>query len=192
VDTCSSGSCVFIGDIGDNSSDRRSITVYRTREPSPSDASTAPVDALEAAYPEGAQDAESLFVARGMLFLVTKGENGPVRVYRFPSVAAQGRTKLELVAKLTGATTDKVARVTDAAVSPNGRWIAMRTNHLVLFYRTEALLAGKPGTPLSFDLRPLHEPQGEGITWADDQTLYLAGEGPGGGTLARVSCSLPK
>jgi hypothetical protein len=191
VGNCSGGSCVFVGDIGDNDRKRRRITVYRTPEPLPSDRTTAAVEVVEASYPEGPQDAESLFVARGMLFVVTKGENAPVRVYRFPSGTGGSAAKLELVATLTENAPGKSARVTDAAVSPNGHWIAMRTNDLVLFYQASSLLSGLADTPLIFDLRPLKEPQGEGITWRDDQTLFLAGEAAGGGTFARMSCNLP-
>jgi hypothetical protein len=191
VGQCPGGSCVIVGDIGDNGRKRRRVTVYRAPEPLPSDATTAPVEVLEASYPEGPQDAESLFVARGMLFVVTKGEDAPVRVYRFPSGSGRSAARLELVTTLTESAPGKSGRVTDAAVSPNGQWIAMRTNDLVLFYRASPLLSGLPEAPLTFDLRPLGEPQGEGIAWSDDQTLFLAGEAAGGGTFARMSCNLP-
>ena len=191
VAPCGNAACVFVGDIGDNGRARRSITIYRTTEPSPSDAATAPVEALEGVYPEGPQDAEGLFVARDRVFVVTKGERAPVRVYRFPSVTDTRPVTLELVMTLTAGDPPKQERVTDAAVSPDGHWVALRTNDLVLFYRTSEMLAGTAAVPLAFDLRPLKEPQGEGITWADNQTLFLAGEAPGGGTLGRISCALP-
>jgi hypothetical protein len=191
VGRCPGGTCVFVGDIGDNEMKRRTITVYRTPEPAPADSATGPVEALEAVYPEGPQDAESLFVVGETLFIVTKGEKTPVRVYRFPSAQPAGPITLELVATLSSSERDKRARVTDAAVSPDARWIALRTNDHVLFRKTSTLLAGKAEIPLAFDLRALREPQGEAITWADNHTLLLAGEAEGGGTLGRMSCSLP-
>ena len=42
------------------------------------------------------------------------------------------------------------------------------------------------------DLGPLGEPQGEGVAFGDDRTLYLVGEGGGKsqpGTVARLSCT---
>ena len=128
----------------------------------------------------------------GSLYVVTKGEGSPVRVYRFPSLAPNARLTLQLVATLTSADPDKSTRVTDASVAPNGEWVALRTNDQLLFYRTSALLGGKPGTPMAFDLRALAEPQGEGIAWADNRTLFLSGEAPGGGTFGRITCSLPQ
>jgi hypothetical protein len=190
VSPCGDGSCLYVGDIGDNDRQRRTVTVYRTREPSPRDHATQPAERIDASYPEGPQDAEALFTANGSLFLVTKGEGTPIRVYRFPDTG--GRSTLHLVATLTDAGPNKKGRVTDAAVSPDGRWVALRTNDLVLFYRIDALLSGTPGTPLAYALGALKEPQGEGIAWADDRTLYFAGESEGGGTFARLSCALPQ
>ena len=200
VSECNGEICVYVGDIGDNQVKRRTITIYRTREPAPTESATTPIERIDASYAEGPQDAEALFIAKGSLFVVTKGEDAPIRIYRRPLApgaaegAAQsgGRVQLELVATLTDADPRKTARITDAAVSPNGQWVAMRTNDVVLFYPTDALLAANPGTPLVYDLAALKEPQGEGIAWADDRTLYLAGEAQGGGTFARITCALPQ
>jgi hypothetical protein len=188
VAPCAAGTCVYVGDIGDNDRNRRSVTVYRVPEPSLSDGE-AEVEAFEATYPEGPQDAEALFVLRGTLYVATKGEGAPVRVYRFPRLESGPRLTLELVTTLTVDQPKKRFRVTDAAVSPDGRSVALRSNDLILFYEAAGLLAGKPATPQSYDLSGIGEPQGEGITWTDGRTLFLAGEAEGGGTLARVTCS---
>lgn len=189
---CESGSCLFIGDIGDNDRTRPSITVYRLREPAADDRTADDVSVITGHYPEGPQDAEAMFVAHGSLFIVTKGEGAPVRVYRFPTLDDPAPQRLQLVAALTDGSANKTTRVTDAALSPDGRWIALRGNDQVLFYDAAALLAGHPATPLAFDARGLDEPQGEGIAWPEDDTLYLAGEGKRAGTLARISCNLPR
>ncbi len=191
--SCSDGSCLYIGDIGDNHGSRPTITIYRLREPAPTDSATAPAHPIQLTYPDRPQDAEALFAtADGTLFVVTKGEQAPVNVYRVPSELEPGAAaKLQRVATLTSNETQKATRVTDAAVSPTGDWVALRTADQVLFYRTEALTTGKMDPPLQFDLRGLKEPQGEGIAWTRDNTLYLAGEGAGGGTFARISCNLP-
>ena len=184
---CPGGDCLFIGDIGDNDRGRGSITVYRVVEPAPSDKTSSDAVAIEGVYPEGPQDAEAMFLLNGTLFIVTKGEGAPVRLYRFPALEAGSRQTLQLVATLSPAA-DKSGRVTDAAVSPDGRWVALRSNDVVHFYPAQALAAGTPGTPRAFDVRSLKEPQGEGLAWRDPQTLFLAGEGAEGGTFVRVSC----
>jgi hypothetical protein len=188
---CAQGSCLYIGDIGDNHAARGRIRIYRTAEPAITDAATAPAQALEAIYPDGPQDAEAMFVAAdGTLFIVTKGEGRPVHVYRVP-LGGDSPVRAVRVATLTQSAAAKALRVTDAATSPNGQWVVLRTNDKLFFYRTADLIGGRPGTPYEFDLRALREPQGEGIAWPRDADLFLAGEGGGGGTFARVSCTLP-
>jgi hypothetical protein len=188
---CGEGHCLFVGDIGDNNRRRPSITVYRAVEPRPGDSATADAAAIEGVYPEGPQDAEAMFVAGDHLYIVTKGEGAPVRLYRFPSLDASSRQTLQLVTSLTPSAPDKSFRITDAAISPDHRWVALRSNDLVLFFEREALLSGGRSVPLAFDARPLQEPQGEGVAWADASSLYLAGEGQGAGTFTRISCNLP-
>ena len=185
---CNGDSCLYIGDIGDNDRARRSITVYRAIEPTPDRAVSHEASAIEGVYPEGAQDAEAMFVAGGALHIVTKGEGSPIRIYRFPSLENGRRHTLQLVASLTDGPVDKPVRITDAATSPDERWIALRTNTQILVYDRAALLSGQPGTPYAIDVRALGEPQGEGLAWADAHTLYVAGEGEGGGTFAKVTC----
>jgi hypothetical protein len=187
---CATGNCLFIGDIGDNDRTRPYVTIYRAPEPAPSDASVTAA-AVRAVYPEGPQDAEAMFVVGDTLYLVTKGEGTPMRVYRLPAFDANQQQTLQLVATLLEAPADKSNRITDATASPDGQWVALRSNDMILFYAAGALVSGEPATPMSFDLRALREPQGEGIAWPDGHTLFLSGEGERAGTIARISCNLP-
>jgi hypothetical protein len=195
VGPCPSGSCLFIADIGDNDAARRHITIYRVPEPTPVERATRPAEAFHATYPDGAHDAEALFVtAEGDLFVVTKGETGHIALYRFPQPLRAGSTvRLHQVAVL-GGKTKKPNRITDASTSPDGRWIALRTRDALTFYRTSDLTSGRRGEPLSFDVRELGERQGEGVALAGAGTVYLVSEGGGKkrpGTLARIDCTLP-
>lgn len=192
VGACPQGHCLFIGDIGDNAGWRRFIVVYRTPEPVPGMTTTEVVDAFRGVYPEGPQDAEALFVVDGTVFIVTKGRQGPVRLYRFPRLQPSTTVSLELVATLSSAAPEARGRVTDATVSPDGRWVALRTLDRLVFYEANALLAGRPGDAHLAFLQTLRERQGEGLAWAESGTIYLAGEGRRGGTFARVSCTLPR
>src|SRR5688572_23191909 len=62
VGKCPGGSCVHIGDIGDNDGSRRAITFYRFPEPAADAAATAAVETMQATYPDRPQDAEAMFV----------------------------------------------------------------------------------------------------------------------------------
>jgi 8-oxo-dGTP pyrophosphatase MutT (NUDIX family) len=192
---CASGSCLYLADIGDNAASRPSATVYRVPEPAPTDGQTRPAEAFHATYPDGPQDAEALFVLPdGGIYIVTKGETGPIAVYRFPQpLRAGAQVRLERVAELAGAATKRKDRITGASASPDGRWVALRTLGELALYRTADLLRGDVGAPIRVDLSSLNEPQGEGVGWGTGGTVYLSSESgkknhPG--SLARLSCTV--
>ena len=194
VGPCAAGSCLFVADLGDNDANRQRITIFRSPEPAPGDGATRPVEALHATYPDGAHDAEALFVTSdGSLFVVTKGETGHIALYRFPQPLRAGSTaRLERITVL-GGQAKKSDRVTDASASPDGAWIALRTRDVVTFYRTSDLTAGRRGTPVTFDVRALGERQGEGVAMGGEGVVYLVSEGGGKkrpGTLSRIQCTL--
>jgi hypothetical protein len=197
VGRCASGWCLYIADIGDNSGKRGHITVYRVTEPVPGDEATAQVDVFEATYPDGAADAEALFVTGESVFIVTKGDPGPVALYRLPGLDAGRKVRLERVGEPL-ATRDVAAknRPTAADVSQDGRWVAVRTTHYVSFYRTEDLTAGQWREAVRADVTALGERRGEGLAFTAGGDLVLVGEagGPLGrsGTFARIACDLPR
>jgi hypothetical protein len=195
VGPCGSGSCVYIGDIGDNEADRRGITVYRVPEPESTSGTAAVSDMLRATYPDGAHDAETLLVVDGRLYVVTKGETGPVAIYRFPAQMKSGATmRLERVGAVTPKR-DAESRITDGSVSADGQWVVLRTRSSLAFHRATDLVAGQWRAASTIDVTSLKEPQGEGVAFGSDATLFLAGEGGGKGqpgTFVRFSCALPR
>ncbi len=192
VGPCDGGSCIYIGDIGDNEAKRRGVTVYRVPEPEGASGTAAVADTLRATYPDGAHDAETLLVAGGRLYIVTKGETGPVGLYRFPAQLQSGTTmKLERVGD-PSLKVDGDSRITDGSVSPDDQWIVLRTKSALTFYRASDLLAGRWRAASTVDLKPLNEPQGEGLALGAENTVFLAGEGGGKkqpGTFARFACA---
>jgi hypothetical protein len=152
-------------------------------------------EAFHATYPDGPQDAEAFFVSNAGLFIVTKGERGPVALYRFPSDLRAGATvRLQRVGRpLVAQKATAKNRVTGAASSPDGRWVALRTHDGIMFFRADRLVAGNWQNGGHVDLRALRERQGEGISIGADGTVYLVGEGGGNsraGSLARLNCTL--
>ena len=196
VGPCPQGSCVYVADIGDNPGRRTHVTIYRTAEPAPSDAATAPVEPFTASYPDGPHDAESLFVTSdAQIYLVTKGSPGAVAVYRFPGPLKAGvKTRLERVgAPLANDEVEPGNRPTAADASPDGKLVAVRTTEWVAFYPAADFIAGRFREAFRTDLRPLDEPRGEGVTFAGDGAVVLVGEGGGlfgrEGTFAWLSCT---
>jgi hypothetical protein len=192
---CPAGSCLFIGDIGDNEGERKEITVYRVPEPTASGAiRTAEVFRLT--YPDEPQDAETLLVTpKGDLYIVTKGETAPVALYRVPRTAKPGTTAvLERVGKpRASAKASADDRISDGAVSPDGAWVVLRTRNALAFHAAGDLLAGNWRERGRVSLAALNEPQGEGVAFANATTLYVVGEGGGKkqpGTIARLTCAL--
>lgn len=192
VGPCGTGSCVYIGDIGDNGGKRRSVTVYRVPEPENASGTAAVSDVFQATYPDGAHDAEALLMADGQLYIVTKGEGGPVALYRFPAQLQPGTTmKLERVGDIA-VKGDAASRITDGSVSADGQWVLLRSRTQLTFYRAPELLGGKSRPAFTVDLKPLREPQGEGVAFGAEDSVFLAGEGGGksrSGTFVRFACT---
>ena len=192
VGPCGSGSCLYIGDIGDNSGRRQRITIYRLPEPDAASGTVKVADVLHATYPDGPHNAETLLVGGdGRLHVVTKADKGAARIYRFPSALKSGTTmELERV-ESPSSKPDDLSQITDGALSPDGQWAVLRSRSALTFYRASDLLAGTWRVASRVSLAPLKEPQGEGVALGNDATVFLAGEGGGkgqAGTFARFAC----
>lgn len=192
---CSGGSCLYIADIGDNDAKRKRVTIYRVPEPAPS-AGTANVEGVyHFTYPDGAQDAEALLVSStGTIFIVTKGDTGPVALYRAPSELRAGSTaRLERVGAAQAARgNEETSRITDGAVSADGQWVALRSRAQLVFYRADDFFKGTWREARRVSLAPAGEPQGEGVAIDAKLTVYLAGEGGGKkqpGTFVQFECA---
>jgi hypothetical protein len=196
VGPCPQGSCLYIADIGDNSGTRKHITIYRVAEPAPGDGATGAVEAFHAAYPDRPHDAEAVFVTRdSYVFLITKGDPGPVALFRFPRPLTSGTTmQLQRVGEpIADPKLEARDRPTGAALSTDGQWVAVRTTHWIGFHGTSDLVAGRWREVFRADVSGLGEPQGEGITFVDGETVVLVGEAGGllrgPGTFARLACT---
>src|SRR5688572_6512246 len=190
---CGKNSCLYVGDIGDNNASRKQITIYRVPEPAQA-SGTVKAEAFHAAYPDSAHDAETLLVSpAGTLFVVTKGEAGPIAVYKFPQELQTGTTmKLERVGAAIAQKPTADDRVTDGAFSTDGRWVVLRTRSTLTFYRGEDFTRGNFKEAHRVDVSALNEPQGEAVVFGTGNTLYIGGEGGGKkqpGTLAALTCA---
>ena len=166
IGPCPGGQCLHVGDIGDNGAKRSDVVIYRVVEPAPTATSSAPVEVIRAKYPDGPHDAEAVFVSpEGVIHIVTKGEGEGSAVYRLPRASA-GATPatLEMVRKLSDGKASKSERVTGADMSADGKWIVLRTNSELSFYKTDGF-AGGAAAAMRMDLKALNEAQGEGVAF---------------------------
>lgn len=175
---CDSGNCLFIADIGDNFAARSMVAIYVIPEPSPNSGESEPAVPLLARFPDGSQDAEAIFVLpNGDLYLVTKGRQAGIALYRLPKAEQQpGKVAtLELVRSLWPRPSSERDRVTGATASPDGRWVAIRTYRTLHLYGADALI-GRGEAAVKFDLTPLRERQGEAVALTNEGDVWLSTE----------------
>lgn len=193
---CPHGSCLFLADVGDNTERQRHVVIYRVREPRQfsqfrgvPDTTTPGLDSLLLVYPDRAHDAEAIWVdGNGDVSIVSKGRGGAINLYWAPSSSFTGSpVTAQLRQTLPIKPDSRLGRmVTDAALSPDGRRVAIRTYTEVYLFPVAP--AGRLAAPTSCNVAGL-EKQGEGITWLDDHRLLLTGEAVGGpGPLHIVTC----
>jgi hypothetical protein len=176
------GSCLYLEDLGDNYEEHRGGQILRVREPDPAHPDTLHPESFPVRFPNGTQDTEALLVLPGeRIFVVTKGRNEPVTVYRYPPPLRPDTVILQKVQDLTDGPRIFPYQVTGGSVSPRGTVMAIRTYTALDFYRMSGdTLAAVPNG--HFDLRPLREPQGEGVGLGLNGMVALTSEGgPGGG-----------
>ncbi|HMI86252.1 MAG TPA: hypothetical protein VK550_19295 [Polyangiaceae bacterium] len=201
VGPCDAGSCIFVGEIGDNNLAYASRAVYRFAEPSISPATpigtqTVTADALTFVYPDGRHNAETLLVEpmSGDIFVVTKVSNLASTVYRMPKPFTPGtQTTMEKVGDLS--LPGSAGLVTGGDVHPCGTRMLIRTYPAIYEFK---LVAGQPfstifaamATPVSTPTQD-QESKGEGVTYAADGIGYFTAselDGKSSRSLFRVLC----
>jgi hypothetical protein len=196
---CPSGTCFYIGDIGDNLERRPQVVLYRVGIPGFEvfrggiDPAPLNLDSAVVRYPDGPHDAEAMWVGDGGgMYVVSKGRSGGVKLYRLPASAFGGGQPVTavLVQTVPIQPAPILGRlVTDAARSPDGRRVVIRTYSELYFF---ALLGdGRLAPPATVCNVAGLEPQGEGVAWLDEHRLLLTSEAPsatGAGPIHIVTC----
>ena len=189
------GFCLYLADIGDNQERRSAGHVRILRVPEPDPARPGPLDAesFPIRLPDGPRDMEALFVLPGeRLYLVTKGRNHGITVYRYPPPLRPDTVTLEEVQQLTEGAAFLLAQVTGASASPDGSIVSLRTYQSLQFYRMEADTLARVDGGL-VNLRTLEEVQGEGVAVGPGGLVVLTSEGgPLGGppSMTLMRCAL--
>lgn len=192
---CPGGACLFLFDTGDSRRKRRDpVALYRFPVPAPGAGRTAAAERFEARFPGGHRDTEAGFVLPdGSVYLINKGHEDPIDLWRWPTPLAEGPVELERIRTLAPEPDQPGDRVTGAAATPDGRWVAVRSYGRLALYRTADLLGGGEAA-FTTDLAPLGEPQGEAVAIADDGAVVLTSESGSGAfppRMTRLECALP-
>jgi hypothetical protein len=197
------GTCLYVGDIGDNAERRPDIAVYRAAEPDLSIITpgagpiTVSTDEWRYTYPDRPQNAESMMVAPdGSVIVVTKPRNGaPHRMYR----GEPGGGTLSFVREFALPGSPRPMRTiltgnvaTDLAATP-GRVLLLTYDDVHEYTAPDP--AADPTTFPDWPTRSLPFPplaQAEGIAGAPDGCGYVVASeaGPGGntGSLGIATC----
>jgi len=172
------GGKLYLGDIGDNGTNRDFIRVFRFPEPDPG----FPITNLESwhvEYPDGPHDAEAMTVDQdGTLYILTKSADGATGIYARPE--ADPDETLELVGEMTFGTGDLPGSTGLTSADSDETRIVLRTyTHLFLWQRRGRTLPEALATPPDCLLDIVSEPQGEAVALTSIGLMTLSeGEHP--------------
>lgn len=181
------GSCLYLADTGDNAERRPAghVRLARIAEPTVMDptaeggggaARVLQAETFPIQLPDGPRDIEGLFVLPGeQLYLVTKGRNHAITVYRYPPPLRPDTVTLEEIQRLTGGPQPLANQVTGAAAHRDGTSIAIRTYQTMAFYRMVADTL-EPVEDGFVNLRILRESQGEAVALGPNGLVVLTSE----------------
>ncbi|MBA3318279.1 MAG: hypothetical protein H0T50_09365 [Gemmatimonadales bacterium] len=147
---------------------------------------------LEFRYPDGPRDVEAAFVGRdGAVYLISKVRDHQPAAYRIrPDAWKRGKPVVaEAIGKLPIDSGGLGSQVTDAALSPAGDRVAVRT-YLAIYLFTLTRQGTLRSLGVGCDAAGL-QLQGEGISWLDDRVLVLTSESGFGapGTIVVLDCA---
>lgn len=187
-----SESCIYLGDFGDNRSQRSDYKLYRVKEPATLGVGDHDVTAetIPFSYPDGSHNAECLLAnpATGEMVIVTKSIVGST-VYRFPTPLAAGvPVTLEKVVDIVYP--DLAQLVTGCDVNPAGTWAILRTYGYAYGYPIaagESLGAALAKEPCSLPVAG--ESQGEALGFSIDGSGFLTVSEGSKSPISQVLCT---
>lgn len=186
----SSGTCVYLGDFGDNRYRRPEARIYRLREPEQLDGAPLDVDVLRFRWPDGPRNAEAMVVepGTGRIFVWTKEPRSLGVVHRIDGLEDGGVARAVVVREVLPVfPADGLP--TGADVHPSGERLLIRT-----YARTwELRRDGATRLEETLAARPVLVPgasqrQSEAVAYTHDGRSYLLGTEGTGGPLYEVGC----
>ncbi|WP_236957876.1 hypothetical protein [Joostella atrarenae] len=177
---------IFIGDFGNNDNERKDLKIYKIPNPE-----THKGDELEAIeinfyYPEQKKfppkkkerfyDAEAFFYLNNNLYIFTKNRahkfDGTTLLYKIP--AKKGNHKAELISSYKTCEQPRKCAITGADISPNKKKVALLGHDKVWILKDFSDDNFFNGTIEVLSLG--HDSQKEGITFINENALYITDE----------------
>lgn len=185
---------LYIGDFGNNKNNRKNLAILKIKKEDLLSKVKVRPEKIKFNYsdqykfpPKKNQlffDVESFFYLNNNLYLFTKSdvknEYGKTKMYKVP--AQEGTYEAEFIAEFNAGKTHNY-RITAASISPNKKKVALLTHNRVLLFTAFNSDDFFKGKFTEIDLK--HTSQKEGLTFKDNNTLYLTDEKKGttGGNL---------
>lgn len=177
---------LYIGDIGNNWSDRKDLVIYKIPDPTNEPGDKIEAEKIEFNYPEQKKfppkkkdlkyDAEALFYHEDNLYIITKDRRGPFTggalIYKVP--AKKGNYEAQLVGNFTTCEEWISCQVTAADISPDGKKIILLGYGKLWLFTDFTFDDFSKGTVKHVDLGGIS--QLESISFVNDSTLLLADE----------------
>lgn len=168
---------VYIAETGDNDLKYADYAIYRMEEPLLSADTVAQVDKISFRYPDGAHDAEAMFVDAGTkdIYIITK-RDAKSRIYRL--IYPQSITSMN-TASYVGEL--PFAGVVAASLSGNRQELLVKTYTNIYYFSSDALievveLLKRPHLNIKYE----QEPQGEAICFSNNNSgFFTLSEKPG-------------
>ncbi len=176
---------IYIGDFGNNQNFRDDLVIYRLPDPRVEKGDKIDAAAIRFSYEDQTEfppeydslfyDAEAMFHQGESLYIISKNRSRPfdgkATVYRVPD--RPGEYRAQVFARIEICGDRRACQVTDAALSPSGKRLALLGYGYIWVYETFDK-DGFNGTPRKLALKT--NTQLEGICFASETLVYLTDE----------------
>lgn len=176
---------LYIADFGNNKNNRKDLVILKISNQDLLTKKTVEVEKIKFSYPDQYRfpprkkerffDAESVFWLNNNLYIFTKSRvkklYGKTRLYKIP--AKKGTYVAEFISEFNTCN-NKDCWITSADISTNRKKVALLTHDKVLVFSNFTEDNFFNGKLIEYDLG--FESQKEGLTFKDDNTLYINDE----------------
>lgn len=178
---------IYIGDFGNNNNVRKNLVILKVNNQDLSTKKSVEVEKIKFSYPnqhkfppkkkERFFDAESFFYAHGNLYIFTKSRvkkhYGKTSLYKIPAKKGVYVAR-HLVDFNTQQCNNLSCCITSAAISPNGKKVALLNHKKVLIFTNYPIDNYLKGSVLEYDLG--FSSQKEAVTFKTDNILFITDE----------------